>query len=126
MNWPFCYGNEYSADCMVYKTNTTYLSETNSSYIPFTHMYIKNRTDLTASVPPEFDNWLNSKSDGFLIRSIEEYFLRMRPQVMSILSTSMKDHMNEFGPVFENKNCYDYMNKKLNNEFPTSNSTIGW
>lgn len=72
MDWPFCIGNSY--DCMVYKTNTTYLSETNASYIPFTHMYIKNLTDLTASIPPLFDNWLNNKSDGFIIRSIEEYF----------------------------------------------------
>jgi len=59
---------------MVYTTNTTYLSATNASYIPFTHMYIKNLTDLGTTIPAVFDNWLNNRTDGFIIRAIEDYF----------------------------------------------------
>ena len=74
MDWPFRYGNEDIYECMVYTTNTTYLSATNASYIPFTHMYVKNRTDLTSTIPSEFDDWLNNKTHGFIVRSIEDYF----------------------------------------------------
>lgn len=45
---------------------------------------------------------------------------------MNLLSQSMKDHFNDNSPVFEGKTCYDYMAKKMNNEFPTSYSSLGW
>lgn len=45
---------------------------------------------------------------------------------MAKLSQSLKDHLDAYGPVFEGKTCYDYMRKKQNNEFPSSNTTIGW
>lgn len=50
----------------------------------------------------------------------------MKPTVMNALSQLMNDHIDKYSPEFEGKTCHDYMRKKLNNEFSSSNSTLGW